>query len=501
MSHHTRTANRSVHTFLFVLMLAALMLASIAGPGRAAAAKPTPTPPPGGGGITVTNTRPNTYGFNTPAVTQVSTGANEGCGRFNISDLTELGITNYRVYGGASRFEPVDDGGAFGSPSIAEIKANPAVINWAAWDTQFNRTDGYWWAQKPNQANVQAASMFAQLNTANIDVVFAIRPRDNSNTPTWMPAVPVVTPEERAEWWEHVFATVYYVNVRNNWNIDRWEIHNEPNQTGQGWANNGGDSTEYVEFVKLTTDAINYVYTTFLANRSHNIHAPVLSGNPNRTKWAPEVLNGSDTYFDVFDYHWYGNNQTSTAHAYIDTLVANNPDGVLEPMWNSEWGTYNSSYNTVSDALNYGDQLMQMSDPTSWVMGSDIFSMYYWGTAEGMVRDDGTRQETFYSMKTLLAALNGGKQIFTITGTLPGGVKMMATKDATGFYLAVINRGTGSATQSLTVNVSAHRTTGTGTLTEYSATRKATVAANPVVSGGNVTFTSPANSIVVLRIP
>lgn len=459
---------------------------------------------PGGGGnvsFTVTGTQPNTYGYNTPAVTMASVGANEGCGRFAINDLTELGITNYRVYGGASRFEPVDDDATYGSPDIPSIKANPNIINWSAWDTQFNRTDGYFWALKPNQANVRASDMFAALNTAGVDVVFAIRPRDNNNTPTWMPAVPIDTQADKNEWWEHVFATVYYVNVLHNWNIDRWEIHNEPNQNGQGWLNNGGSAAEYNTWLADTVDAINYVYATYLSNRPHNIHAPVLSGNPNRNTWATTVLDASDSLFDTFDYHWYSNNQDSIAQGYIDTLIAHNPDGILEPMWNSEWGTYNSTYNTVTAALDYTEQLYKMNLPTSYVSGSDIFSMYYWGTAEGMVRDDGTKQETFYALKTAMPAIQGAKPQYQISGTLPSTLKVLSSKDATGFYLLVINRGTGSANQSITADVSAHRSSGTASVTEYSTANKAVVVATPSVTAGSVSFTSPANSVVVVRVP
>src|SRR5689334_19826919 len=62
-------------------------------------------------------------------------GATEGNVRFNIADLQDAGINTYRIYGGMQRWEQQDDDGVFGSPSIAEIKANVNVINWAWWDT------------------------------------------------------------------------------------------------------------------------------------------------------------------------------------------------------------------------------------------------------------------------------------------------------------------------------------------------------------------------------
>ena len=61
-------------------------------------------------------------------------GATEGNVRFDITDLQDAGINTYRVYGGMQRWEQQDDDGVFGSPSIAQIKANVNAINWAWWD-------------------------------------------------------------------------------------------------------------------------------------------------------------------------------------------------------------------------------------------------------------------------------------------------------------------------------------------------------------------------------
>src|SRR5260370_11102829 len=65
-------------------------------------------------------------------------GANEGDQYFNINDLKDLGINTYRIYGGISRWEWQDDDGVFRSPTIAQIKANPHVLNWPWWDQAMN---------------------------------------------------------------------------------------------------------------------------------------------------------------------------------------------------------------------------------------------------------------------------------------------------------------------------------------------------------------------------
>jgi hypothetical protein len=61
-------------------------------------------------------------------------GGTEGNIRFDASDLVGAGMNTYRIYGGMSRWETADDDGVYGSPSIAEIKADPNRVNWAHWD-------------------------------------------------------------------------------------------------------------------------------------------------------------------------------------------------------------------------------------------------------------------------------------------------------------------------------------------------------------------------------
>src|SRR4051812_38814759 len=90
-------------------------------------------------------------------------GAGEGNARFNIADITDLGINTFRIYGGMSRWEPTDDDGVYGSPSIAQIQANPNAVNWAYWDQKIKSptggTDCLWSASKGN-APVSADKIF-----------------------------------------------------------------------------------------------------------------------------------------------------------------------------------------------------------------------------------------------------------------------------------------------------------------------------------------------------
>jgi hypothetical protein len=201
--------------------------------------------------------------------TEQSIGATEGCTRFNIQELVDAGLRNYRLWAGMSRLEPVDDDGKYGSPTIAEIQADPHnidtnnVSNWSAWDHQFHRPA---YDFSPNCVPVVQTSLYemlAALKANGIRAVVTLRNVDDQGQPAWVaPLNPPRTTEEWNEWWEHVFATVYWVNVRNNLEVHDWQVLNEPDSgQGQGW---GGTLQDYIVFTQVTNDAIQYVYNTYL---------------------------------------------------------------------------------------------------------------------------------------------------------------------------------------------------------------------------------------------
>src|SRR5689334_4359120 len=142
-------------TIIVLLLLVLTMLFGIGAPVSAAGKPPTRTPTPAGptatpGAPTATPSGGTDYTITVSATsygtTETSIGANEACSRFNVNDIVDLGLKNYRFYAGMERVEPLDDDGVFGSPDIPGIKANPNVIPWTVWDAYFNRTDAYWWS-------------------------------------------------------------------------------------------------------------------------------------------------------------------------------------------------------------------------------------------------------------------------------------------------------------------------------------------------------------------
>jgi len=97
--------------------------------------------------------------------------------------------------------------------------------------------------------------MLAALRHHGIRAVVTLRNVDDQGQPTWATRLnPPQTAEDWNEWWEHVFATVYWVNVRNRLEVYDWQVLNEPDSSRQqGW---GGTLQDYFVFTQVTNDAI-----------------------------------------------------------------------------------------------------------------------------------------------------------------------------------------------------------------------------------------------------
>jgi len=489
----------TVVTLLLVFVLA-LSISGAAPAGSLAAKPPTATPgpsaTPGGSGniITVSGTQ---WG-----ISACYLGATEGNVRFNAADITGAGMNTYRVYGGMSRWEAQDDDGVYGSPTIAQIKANVNAINWAWWDnvmtTPANGSD-YWWSGEPGTTwPGNARTIFQGLKDAGIRPVLTLRNVDNNVTPAWAETNlnPPNTPEDWNEWWEHTFATAYWLNVRNNYMVDDYEVHNEPNNMGQGW---NGTLTDYYEFVRQTADALRYVYATYLPGRTPRIYAAVGS-----IDWADGTMLNAGSSMTHVDYHNYSSNLTNgnqSIHGFM------NADGFgSAELWISEWATYRGGYDGFSLAVNtVVENLIRGSQPGNiHVDGSHLFTFYDWDgfhggfqNFEGLVDVNGNKRNTYYAFRIASRGLLGCRPTYQSTAN-NGGLLAITTKDTAGaIYLLVTNDGAGALT--VDANLSALKTTGVGTQWEFSSAHLDTIVGTPSLAGGHVTFTIPGNGIVLLK--
>lgn len=327
-------------------------------------------------------------------------GACEGNGDFKRSDLLDLNINTYRIYGGMSRWEATDDDGIYGYPTIAQIKADPNSINWEWWDTVMtypeNGTDYNFSAPSDRVWQGNARDLFRTLKENQIRPVVTLRNSDPEWQPEW--ATQLNPPDSDAdwnEWWEHVFATVYWFNVRNDYRVDDWEVHNEPNNLDQGW---GGSQDEYFELMRVTQEAIAYVYQTYLPDRTYHIHAPTTTGG---SSWPAATLNEVPEYFDSVNVHDY----EADVSSYIQQVRSWMQPSIHahSPLWLGEWGTYTTGYDDLGFSLNLIQNLIRMSQPGShYVDGSHLFPLYNWEGEkgfEGLIDTDGRHRLSYYAFR------------------------------------------------------------------------------------------------------
>jgi hypothetical protein len=409
------------------LATVAALLAGISLPLAAADDAAQAPKPPVTAEATIT-VSPQQWGVSTRYI-----GGTEGSAGFDIADLVDCGINTLRIYGDMSRFEPVDDGGAYGSPSIAEIKADPNIIPWQRWDEVMDSPYSPFVKRTPE---VTWRTVFADLSKAGICTVVSLRNRDTNLNPLWMAAVPR-TEQDWNEWWEYVFAISYWLNVGNDFRVDDYELLNEPdNAPQQGWL---GTREEYCEMVKRTKDALDYLYRTRLPGRTYHVHAPVTAG----PEWVRGVLADAGSSFDSLNVHWYAWWDKGEFVRRMHALLAESghPD---YPIWLSEWGTYDVSYDEWYMGLAVVENLIRFSQPgDDHVYGSHLFSFYDWvyegNGGWGIIKGDGTRHSTYYALRLANRALSGAKPTFKATAD-QGDLMAIATKDPDGkLNLLVLN--------------------------------------------------------------
>ncbi|MBD1913099.1 MULTISPECIES: hypothetical protein [unclassified Leptolyngbya] len=420
-------------------------------------------------------------------------GACEGNVGFNMADLSDLGINTYRIYGGMSRWETEDDDGSYGLPSIAQIKANPNVIPWEHWDEVMTHPESgsdYTFSGASEEVwQGNARTIFESLKQAHIRPVVTIRNSDPGWQPDWaLQLNPPRTEADWNEWWEHVFATVYWLNVRNDYQVDDFEIHNEPDNRQQGW---GGNQEDYFELVRVGADAIAHVYQTYLPDRQFHIHAPKTTGG---SSWPVATLASVPDYFDSVNVH----NYDLDISGYV-RQVRQWMQGTIHarsPLWLGEWGTYTGGYNDLSFSLNLVRNMIRASQPgETYIYGSHLFSLYDWGRSgqfAGLVDGGGDRRLSYYAFRMGIRALQGGRPVFLTTSSDPE-VMAIATQDGQQqIHLLLVNDSDDS--QVITADLASLVSEGEATLWEFSEQVHDEVAGQERVHDGIIRLELPAHA-------
>jgi hypothetical protein len=398
-------------------------------------------------------------------------GACEGNVRFDVADMLDLGINTYRLYGGMSRWETTDDDDQYGLPTIAQIKANPDLIPWEHWDEVMahpaSGTDYAFSGIPQDLWQGSASTIFQTLKAAHIRPVVSIRNTDPGWHPDWALALnPPRTSEDWNEWWEHVFATVYWLNVRNDYGVDDFEIHNEPDNRAQGW---GGSQADYFKLVEVAADAIKHVYQTYLPDRTVSIHAPKTTGG---SDWPQTILAKLPRKFNtinVHNYDWNIADYLKRVRGWMQRTIH-----ARSPLWVGEWGTYtkqHGGYDDLGFSLNLIKNMIRMSQSEINVYGSHIFSLYDWGrngSLVGLINAAGDRRLAYYAFRMGIRALQGGRPILLSSRSDLATIVTQANEDPKIFYVLIVNDQPKS--RQIDLDVSALLKAGTATQREFGLT-------------------------------
>ena len=419
-------------------------------------------------------------------------GANEG-GAFSVADLQDSGINLYRIWTTLGELEYYDDDWVadeypgwpdypsatyYGSPTIAGIKANTNLVPWSVWDSAF--TASRW------TGAVTFTTLLDGCQSAGLEPLLVLRAKGpDEGWIDWIPGAPDGD-DFWQEWWEYCFAVAYWCNVRNSYAVTHFQVHNEPDLSSQGWT---GTQAQYVQLIEYAHDALTFANN--LASLQVHLHAPVVSNYA--SSYISYSLDNADTYIDAADYHVYDkyHDIPTSIQSVTQTVSAHNPDGVLEPVWITEWGDLDGNYDTVARAAATALQLVEFAE--GGVEGSAIFMLYDWSTAGGLIASDSSKKESYYAHRLATRALVGGKQILNFSSS-GSSEKVVVTRDLDGvppdgLYVLAANAGC-----SVSVDISAlNAGAGTAEIREYSSDYSDEVTGNATLADGVFTFTCPAS--------
>ena len=419
-------------------------------------------------------------------------GAVEGSSNFNIADLQDLGINAYHIYGGMARWEAKDDSKVYGAPTIAQIQANPNVINWDIWDKAMTDPPGgsdYSWVNASPAWHGNARTLFSELQAAGVRVLLDLRNRDDQNQPSWAPDPPTTTADWN-EWWEHVFALVYWLNVRNHYNINDFEVLNEPDLYSQGWH---GTLEQYEQFVQYTSNAIGYVYKTYLPDHTYHLYGPDSLG---RSTWPDSLM--KQGIIDSVDIHNYAINIARYVEQVHGWMKA---DGYANaPLWLGEWGTYTeNAYDLPAIGIRVLNNLIRGSSPgDDYIYGSTIFTLYDYATKRlGLINAKDEQRLDYYAFRLGIRALQGCRPTYQSVVSNKDLLALTTRNKDSSYSLLITNQ---SQRQSYTIDakLSAFISSGYGTLQRFDAQNRDTTAGSVQIANGHTTLTLPPDGALLL---
>ncbi len=402
---------------------------------------------------------------------------------FNV--FNDLGINTTRIFSSVEDFEPVDDNGIYGKPSIEEVKGNIDIIPWTTWDNAISSN------------GMKTFLDDAKVN--NIKVILNLRIGANG----WMSNIPK-TPEDDNEYWEHCAALAYWLNVRNDYKIDDYQLFNEPDQgIGQDFT---GTKEDYVRIARLTKDALDFVYSHYLPGRKYETYGPVVSW---ANDWISDVLTKGGNLLSNVDFHQYASKTQFTDAIHGAHNMMNTTGYAGLPLWMTEWGSYDFDLpnvrqnNSQSFSIKMINNIINMCAPgDDHVTGWQYYTFGPGAYGDELLDENNTPRTVYYALRLAIRGLKGGKPVYNCNVSSDK-LKAIAAKDEDGtIYLLVTDT---ISVNGHTVNIDLSALSpvvgSSSTIYRYDASNSDVQSVGSVVDvNGIVQITIPLQGAVLLKV-
>ncbi len=404
---------------------------------------------------------------------------------YDFQVFNDLGVNTNRIFSNVEDFEPVDDNGIYGRPTINEVKGNIDIIPWTTWDNAISSKGMKTYLDK------------AQAN--HIKVILNLK----SNANGWMANIPK-TPEDDNEWWEHCAALAYWLNVRNDYKIDDYQLLNEPDQgIGQEFT---GTKEDYVRLARLTKDALDFVYSHFLPGRKYETYGPVVSW---ANDWISDVLTNGGNLLSTVDFHEYASKTQFTDAIRGAHNMMNSTGYAGLPLWMTEWGSYDNDLPNVrqntsnSFSIKMINNIINMCAPgDGHVNGWEYYTYGPGSYGDELLDENKTPRTVYYALRLAIRGLKGGKPVYNCNVS-NNKLKAIGAKDEDGTIYILVTDTSSANGHTLNVDLSALSPVvgSSSTIYRYDSSNSDVQSSGPAIdANGIIQITIPSQGAVLLKV-
>ncbi|MBD0254337.1 MAG: DNRLRE domain-containing protein [Cytophagales bacterium] len=418
--------------------------------------------------------------------------------------ITDLGVNTFRYFTTMDRYEPGDDVAGYGYPTKTQLLAASAsallstntLIDWSKYGAELNKDRG---------AGQTDAKRFQMFKANGVRVVANLQL--NQRGPDWAPTFATApTQADQDEWWQFCYATVLLLNKQHDYQIDDWEIGNEPDLKSEGFQ---GTLSTYYQMVSIAKDAIRAAYSNYLTNRPYRIYAPAASSD--KYEWINGIIQNVPNDFDHVTYHKY-----ESYRGMVQSVQnVNSWAGTGREVWLTEWGTWWSGNmtqarnNDLSINAQWIKFIMNMSKSgNNHVDGWHYYKLYHNGSygVNGSNAGDGlidnraspyTKEKMYYGLRTAIRALKDAKPVYEATASTTY-LAALTTKNTNGTYNVMVTNTSSSTAFTVEINLSGLASNiSQTTLYRFDANNNDSRFRGPVLSStGRATVVVPPNGTI-----